>query len=397
MTAGPSPQGIGVCRKPRVMTAIISKPDSQRKLEILSADAQYDLACACGSRDDEHRRRGGDGRWIYPVTLPNGGKSVLFKTLLSNVCAGDCGYCPLREQMDIRRCSLSPERLANIFLDYYNRKKVFGLFLSSAVPVSANAAMDRLNATAGILRKKHRFRGYIHLKIIPGASEAAIEEALSLATAVSLNIETPGEKKLAGLSNKKNYIQDIIEPMKLISRLTARGSRYSKVKQTTQFIVGAAGESDAEIVKYMGGLYDRLRMHRVYFSAYQKGLGDESIPGEQAKLEKPTDMFTREHRLYQVDFLLRKYGFRESDIVFDRKGNLSLTLDPKEAWARSHPELFPVNMNCASDSELLRVPGLGPVTVKRILKRRKAGRIRSIEDMGRVGGRLQKAEKYLVF
>ena len=379
------------------MTAIISKPDSQRKLEILSADAQYDLACACGSRDDEHRRRGGDGRWIYPVTLPNGGKSVLFKTLLSNVCAGDCGYCPLREQMDIRRCSLSPERLANIFLDYYNRKKVFGLFLSSAVPVSANAAMDRLNATAGILRKKHRFRGYIHLKIIPGASEAAIEEALSLATAVSLNIETPGEKKLAGLSNKKNYIQDIIEPMKLISRLTARGSRYSKVKQTTQFIVGAAGESDAEIVKYMGGLYDRLRMHRVYFSAYQKGLGDESIPGEQAKLEKPTDMFTREHRLYQVDFLLRKYGFRESDIVFDRKGNLSLTLDPKEAWARSHPELFPVNMNCASDSELLRVPGLGPVTVKRILKRRKAGRIRSIEDMGRVGGRLQKAGKYLVF
>ena len=379
------------------MTAIISKPDSQRKLEILSADAQYDLACACGSRDDEHRRRGGDGRWIYPVTLPNGGKSVLFKTLLSNVCAGDCGYCPLREQMDIRRCSLSPERLANIFLDYYNRKKVFGLFLSSAVPVSANAAMDRLNATAGILRKKHRFRGYIHLKIIPGASEAAIEEALSLATAVSLNIETPGEKKLARLSNKKNYIQDIIEPMKLISRLTARGSRYSKVKQTTQFIVGAAGESDAEIVKYMGGLYDRLRMHRVYFSAYQKGLGDESIPGEQAKLEKPTDMFTREHRLYQVDFLLRKYGFRESDIVFDRKGNLSLTLDPKEAWARSHPELFPVNVNCASDSELLRVPGLGPVTVKRILKRRKAGRIRSIEDMGRVGGRLQKAEKYLVF
>ena len=379
------------------MTAIISKPDSQHKLEILSADAQYDLACACGSRDDEHRRRGGDGRWIYPVTLPNGGKSVLFKTLLSNVCAGDCGYCPLREQMDIRRCSLSPERLANIFLDYYNRKKVFGLFLSSAVPVSANAAMDRLNATAGILRKKHRFRGYIHLKIIPGASEAAIEEALSLATAVSLNIETPGEKKLAGLSNKKNYIQDIIEPMKLISRLTARGSRYSKVKQTTQFIVGAAGESDAEIVKYMGGLYDRLRMHRVYFSAYQKGLGDESIPGEQAKLEKPTDMFTREHRLYQVDFLLRKYGFRESDIVFDRKGNLSLTLDPKEAWARSHPELFPVNMNCASDSELLRVPGLGPVTVKRILKRRKAGRIRSIEDMGRVGGRLQKAGKYLVF
>lgn len=379
------------------MVGIVSRPGIREKLEILSADAQYDLACACGSTKDEHRRRSGDGKWIYPITLPNGGKSTLFKTLISNVCTNDCKYCPLRERMDVRRCSLRPEGLVSVFLDYYNRRKVFGLFLSSGVLGSADATMDRLNQVARLLRKKHNYRGYIHLKIIPGASDAAIEEAVSLASAVSLNIETPGEKNLAKLSKKKRYIQDIIEPMKLISRLVGRGSKYAGTKQTTQFIVGAAAESDAQIVKYMGGLYNRLKMNRVYFSAYQKGLGDESVAGEGVALERPTDIFVREHRLYQVDFLLRKYGFAESDIVFDENGNLSLTTDPKEVWALRHPERFPVNVNWASRFSLLRVPGLGPVTVGRILERRKAGRIRCIEDVGKVGARLEKARKYLVF
>jgi len=379
------------------MVGVISKPDTQEKLEILSADAQYDLACACSANKDEHRKRSGDGKWIYPVTLPNGGKSVLFKTLISNVCTNDCKYCPLREQMDVLRCSLRPEETAKIFLDYYNQRKVFGLFLSSGVLSSPDATMDRLNGVARLLRKKHGFRGYIHLKIIPGASDAAIEEAVSLSSAVSLNIETPGEKRLKKVSKKKRYIQDIIEPIKLISRLTGRGSRYQRVKQTTQFIVGAAGEPDAEIVKYMYGLYERLKMHRVYFSAYQKGLGDESIAGEQAGQERPVDILMREHRLYQVDFLLRKYGFKESDIVFEKNENLSLTIDPKEAWALRHPEAFPMNINRASRFALLRVPGLGPVTVKRILEQRKAGRIRHIEDVGRVGVRLKKAKQYLTF
>jgi predicted DNA-binding helix-hairpin-helix protein len=378
------------------MVGIISKPGTQEKLQILSADAQYDLACAC-SCNEEGRRRGGDGKWIYPVTLPNGGKSILFKTLISNVCTNDCKYCPLREQEDVRRCTLRPEETTRVFLDYYRQRKVFGLFLSSGVLGSADATMDRLNTTARLLRQRHGFRGYIHLKIIPGASNAAIEEAVSLASTVSLNIETPGEKRLAKLSEKKRYIEDIIEPMKLISRLTARGSKYDRVKQTTQFIVGAAGEPDAEIVKYMFGLYERLKMHRVYFSAYQKGLGDESIASEQVILERPADIFMREHRLYQVDFLLRKYGFSESDIVFDENGNLLLATDPKEAWALRHPERFPVSVNRASKFELLRVPGLGSVTVKRILQRRKQGWIRHIKDVGKVGVRLKKASEYLVF
>ena len=379
------------------MIGVVSRPDTQEKLEVLSADAQYDLACACSCSKDDHRQRGSDGKWIYPVTLPGGGKSILFKTLISNVCTNDCKYCPLRKDMDIRRCSLRPEETAKVFLDYYRQRKVFGLFLSSGVLGSPDATMERLNAIARLLRRKYAFRGYIHLKIIPGASDAAIEEAISLASTVSLNIETPGAKNLAKLSGKKNYIEDIIEPIKLISRLTGRGTKYEKVKQTTQFIVGAAGEADTEIVKYMFGLYDRLRMHRVYFSAYQKGLGDESITGERVELEGPTDVFVREHRLYQVDFLLRKYGFEESDIVFENNGNLSLTIDPKEAWAQGHPEFFPVDANRASKFELLRVPGLGPVTVKRILERRKQTNLKRIEDVGKVGVRLEKARKYLAF
>jgi len=379
------------------MVGIVGKPGTREKLEILSADAQYDLACACGSSKEESRRRNGEGKWIYPITLPNGGKSVLFKTLISNVCTNDCKYCPLRERERIQRCSLGAEETAKVFLDYYKKREVFGLFLSSGVCGSADAAMEKLNLVARLLRKRYGFCGYIHLKIIPGASDAAIEDAVSLASAVSLNIETPGEANLAKLSEKKKYIRDIIEPIKLISRLTGRGAKYEKVKQTTQFIVGAAGESDAEIVKYMWGLYDRLKMHRVYFSAYQKGLGDESIAGEKVKLEEPTDVFVREHRLYQVDFMLRKYGFKESDIVFNKEGNLSLACDPKEAWAQSHPEAFPVNVNRASKWELLRVPGLGPVTISGILERRRKWQIRRIEDLGKVGVRLGKASKYVVF
>jgi predicted DNA-binding helix-hairpin-helix protein len=379
------------------MVGIISRPGTQEKLEILSADAQYDLACACSTTKDEHRRRTSDGKWIYPVTLPNGGRSVLFKTLTSNVCTNDCKYCPLREQMDVRRISLAPEETTKVFLDYFNQRKVFGLFLSSGVLGSPDITMERLNSVARLLRKKHSFKGYIHLKIIPGASDAAVEEAVSLASAVSLNIETPGEKNLAKLSAKKNYIRDIIEPIKLISRLTGRGSRYERVKQTTQFIVGAAGEQDTQIVKYMFGLYERLKMHRVYFSAYQRGLGDSSIAGEQINPENNTDILMREHRLYQVDFLLRKYAFVESDIIFDKDGNLSLETDPKEAWASRHSEYFPLNINKASKLSLLRVPGLGPVTVKRIMEQRKQGRITSIEDVGKTGVRLEKAKKYLTF
>ncbi len=377
------------------MTAIIRQPDTLEKLKILSADAQYDLACACGSTKDEHRRRSQQGSWIYPVTLPEGGRSTLFKVLLSNVCTNDCKYCPLRENQDIRRCSLRPEETVNVFLDYFNRKQVFGLFLSSGVIGTPDATMERINAIARLLRYKHAFRGYIHLKVIPGASPAAITESVSLASAVSLNIETPGAEYLAKVSQKKNYLRDIIAPIRQISELTAKGSRFQRVKQTTQFIVGAAGETDRHIVRYMGGLYDRLNMHRVYFSAYQHGLGEGDLPAETVLQDRHASL-TREHRLYQVDFLMRKYGFKDSEIPFE-SDQLSLTTDPKEAWAKLHPERFPVDINRADRFELLRVPGLGPVAVNRILEVRRQCRISRIETIGRPTKLLNKAKAYLKF
>ncbi|MGA2678777.1 MAG: radical SAM protein [Sedimentisphaerales bacterium] len=403
------------------MTAVISVPDTRQKLEILSADAQYDLACACGCKNDERRRRGAQGRWIYPVTLPNGGTSVLFKTLVSNVCSNDCKYCPLRANQDVRRCTLNEEETVNTFLDYHKRGEVFGLFLSSGVLGTPDATMERLNRIAKILRYRRNYRGYIHLKVIPGASANAIEEAVKLSSAVSLNIETPGAKYLAQLSDKKRFIEDIVEPIKLISRLTGRGNKYHRVKQTTQFIVGAADETDSEIVKYMWGLYDRLNLRRIYFSAYQK-IGEDNSDNlfnrrshslqdlssiaiakedEQSAIRNPQSAintpFVREHRLYQVDFLLRKYGFSESDIIFDQQGNLPLDTDPKESWAKRNPQYFPVNINKASKDELLRVPGLGQITVERILEQRKTSKIKTIDDIGKSTMRLKKANEYLAF
>jgi predicted DNA-binding helix-hairpin-helix protein len=379
------------------MPAVIRTPDTEQKLKILSADAQYDLACACATGQEEHRRRGTQEGWIYPVTLPNGGASVLFKTMISNVCSNDCKYCPLRADQDVRRCTLSEEETVNTFLDYFNRGEVFGLFLTSGVLGTPDATMERLNRVARILRYRRKFRGYIHLKIIPGASANAIEEAVSLSTAVSLNIETPGANHLARLSSRKRFIEDIVEPIKLISRLTGRGNKYERVKQTTQFVVGAAEETDSEIVKYLWGLYDRLNLKRVYFSAYQKGLGDSSIDaGREPRLLR-TDAFMREHRLYQVDFLMRKYGFTESDICFDKKGFLPLKTDPKEYWARFHPDYFPVNVNKASKHQLLRVPGLGEVAVGRILEQRKMANIHNIRDIGKPTRLLEKANEYICF
>lgn len=370
-------------------------PDITEKLSILSQDSQYDLACSCGTKE-EHRHRSKEGKWIYPVFLPNGGKIFLFKTLVSNVCVNDCKYCPLRSEQDKRRCTLEPEELVRTFLEYYRAGKVIGLFLSSGVMGNPDKTMERINAVAQILRKR-QFKGYLHLKIIPGASDSAIEEAVSLATAVSVNIETAGEEHFRKLSANKNYLEDVIQPIKLISKLTQKGSKYSKVKQTTQFVVGASDETDREIVKYCWGLYKRLGLSRIYFSAYQRGLGKPDLPGELSSRSND-DILTREHRLYQVDWLIRKYGFTEDEIPFEQDGNLSLAADPKEIWAKQHPQVFPLDINKADKYELLRVPGFGPVTVNLILRFRQSKiKIRSIEDLGKPGKRLKKAEKYIKF
>ncbi len=367
-----------------------------QKLKILSKDSQYDLACACGTSKLDRRHRGQDGRWLYPVSLPQGGHSVLFKTLMSNACSNDCKYCPLRANANAQRCTLQPEEIAKAFLEYFAKKKVFGLFLSSGIINNPEYTMDRLNTVARILRYKYKFRGYIHLKMIPGASDAAIEDAISLASAVSLNIESPGEKHFKLLSDKKDFSKDIVRPLKLMSKLTSKGEKLSRVKCTSQFIVGASDETDAEIVKYMFGFYNRLKFNRVYFSAYQSGLGDPSIPGEKQFNLKPENILTREHRLYQTDFLIRQYGFSQEDIFCEKDGNLSLEKDPKEVWATNHPELYPVKINSADKEALLRVPGLGPIFVKRILETRRESRITDFENLKIKGKILKKIKKFAV-
>lgn len=370
--------------------------DALEKLKVLSEDSRYDLACACGTARDEHRRRGLDGKWLYPVVLPDGRRSFLLKTLLSNACSSDCKYCPLRSETNVRRCTLRPEEIARVFMEYHRRAKVSGLFLSSAVMGDADYTMDRINAAARILRYKCGFKGYIHLKIIPGASDSAIEDSLSLATAVSLNIETPG-KRHSDLLSSKDYNKDILRPLTLMGRLTGKGMRFSGVKCTTQFIVGASDETDAEIVDSAFRLYDNLNIKRVYFSAYQRGLGRPEIPGERHFFADPEEPFRREHRLYQVDFLRRKYGFKREDIILDAYGNLRPDKDPKEAWADGHPEFYPVRLNTADVNALLRVPGIGPETADRIIRTRRWRRITGLADVGLKGKRFEKIKGYVIF
>ncbi len=378
------------------MALIKRSLDTQEKLSVLSQDSRYDLACACATREDEHRRRSKEGKWIYPVVLPNGGTTYLFKTLLSNECVNNCKYCPLRSGSAATHCTLSPEELTKAFLTYYNNRRVSGLFLSSAVTNNPDATMERINRTALNLRKA-QFRGYIHLKIIPGASDAAIRQSLALASAVSLNIETAGENNFKHLTTTKNYLNDIIRPIRLISRLTAKGSIYGGVKQTTQFVVGASQETDREIIDYSWKLYRELGLSRVYFSAYQRGAGSVELPGEHSGLSNE-DLLTREHRLYQVDWLIRKYGFKADEIPLGPGGNLSLAVDPKEMWAKAHPEFFPVNINKDDTPRLLRVPGIGQMMAERIMAFRESGaRIRSLEDLGRQNKVINKALGYIIF
>lgn len=373
--------------------------DAQEKLKQLAEASRYDLSCACGTPKDDHRQRNRDGTWLYPASLPNGGKSILLKTLMSSACTNDCRYCPLRQNMDVvRRCTLGPEELAEQFMGYVRYQGIHGMFLSSGVMRDADYTMDRMIATAEILRNKYQYRGYLHMKIIPGASDAAIETMLSLASAVSLNVEAPTRRTFETLSRRKNFDHDIVRPMKLISQLTGPGGPYRQVRQTTQFIVGAADENDREIVQATYGMYRRLRLDRVYFSAYQQGLGDANLPGEQRSPSNAGDGLTREHRLYQADFLMRKYGFEADEIPFESDNNLPLHTDPKLRWAQLHPERFPIDLNRAGKKDLLRIPGFGPLTAERVLLLQSHGeRVRSLSELGLKGVRLEKSLPYVQF
>jgi predicted DNA-binding helix-hairpin-helix protein len=387
---------------PDAAAGIIRVVNTEQKLDILADASKFDLACACKFKDEPGRSRGADGRWVYPAVLPSGRKVMLLKTLQSNACVNDCVYCPFNRRRDLARCSLGPDQMARTFMDLLQSNRVSGLFLSSGVPDSPDQTMDRMLGTAEILRHRFAFKGYIHLKVIPGASAACIEQAVRLATRVSVNIEAPSEERLARLSTAKRFYQDIVSTMQTITDLRAQINR--RCHQTTQFVVGAADETDREIVTATARLYERFRMERVYFSAYQDPVaprptqstlfGDAPMPRTRGP---GSEGFVREHRLYQVDFLLRKYGFARQDILFDENGNLALDEDPKTRWAMLHPEFYPVPINTADSSQLLRIPGIGPTGVQRIIQARRQGRIHGPEELRRLCTRSRIATPYVRF
>lgn len=300
----------------------------------------------------------------------------LLRTLTTNVCARDCFYCPFRAGRDARRETFSPDELARIVDQMHRSGIVEGVFLSSGVPTNGDQAMDRIAATAELLRGTYGYEGYLHLKIMPGASDAAIERVVTFADRVSLNLEAPSRHHLARLTSTKDLTRDLLTPLERTRRVIDRIG--AAVSIATQYVVGAAGESDADLLRTTATLYKRWGLARTFYSAFQP-VPDTPLDGREP--ESPV----REHRLYQADHLIHHYGFDVDSLPFDARGHLPLDVDPKLAWARAHPDAFPVEVNTAPRIELLRVPGIGPRGVARLLRARRCQTIRAPRDLARLG------------
>ncbi len=362
--------------------------DIQQKLDLLGGAAQADLACgACG--EGQKRTRDDMGRWIYPAVMPNGKTVKMLKVLQTNACEKDCFYCATRRGRDTQRTTFQPEELANVFDQMHRARLAEAIFLSSGVAGGGTRTMEKMLATADLIRNKFQFRGYLHLKLMPGSEAGTIERALQLADRVSVNLEAPSSEHLAKLSSTKRYTEELLAPLQTARKLIAQNPALAHKTMTTQFVVGAADESDREIVGRTAQLYRDLALARVYFSAFQ--------PVDHTPLDgrSPTPLI-RENRLYQTDFLFRQYGFTFDDLIFDGRGNLSTEADPKMMWATHHPEFFPVELNRASKADLLRVPGIGPTSAQRIVQLRRANTFCAIEQLARVGADEKRAAPFVL-
>jgi predicted DNA-binding helix-hairpin-helix protein len=361
--------------------------DTVEKIELLGRAAQHDLCAACGS--DASRKRDEMDRWIYPVALPDGKRVRLLKVLQTNVCENNCYYCVNRAGRDVPRISFSPEELAGAFDQMHRANLVDGLFLSSGICAGTDRSMDRMIACVELARHHYAFSGYVHLKLLPGASEAHIERAVQLADRVSINLEAPDAEHLAAIAPVKDF-EALTRPLQVVRRLReASGGRLAPAGPTTQFVVGAADESDWDILGMAARLYRDAGLARTYYSAFQP------IPGTPLDNRPPTPTW-REHRLYQSDWLLRYYGFAFDDLVFDPAGNLTREADPKQVYARAHPERYPIEVNRAPREELLRVPGLGPRSVARLVQWRRQGTLRELADLRNAGAVAERAAPYIL-
>lgn len=361
--------------------------DTLEKLRILGGAAKYDVCAATGCNAGSSSGFLGAARDVVCHSfLPDGRCVSLFRVLMTNNCQKDCFYCPNRVQRDVPRTSFQAEELARLFMEFYRRNYVEGLFLSSGVSHMPSTTMNEMINTVELLRYKYKYRGYIHLKVLPGAGYDYIERASSLVTRVSINMEAPNQERLSRLSRTKFLKDDVLRRMKWIKKLQ-RGKAFP-AGQTTQFIVGAAGESDYELLHTVTNLYKEVGLRRAYFSAFQ--------PVAKTPLEglKGTPLL-REHRLYQADILMRQYGFNFEELSFNKENNLSMQVDPKMMIALKHIGKYPLEVNRASYKELLRVPGIGQTSASRIIKARRSFRISSVEELKKMGVVVKRALPFL--
>jgi len=331
---------------------------------------------------------------IVPVQGPGGRVLPLMRVMVSNACSFSCGYCPLRAGRTVRRAALTPEEVGEAFMALHRRGLASGLFLTSGIPGSPVRMMDRMLAAAEWLRRRHGYRGYLHLKLLPGAEPAQVEEAGRLASRLSVNLEAPDDRYLARLAPEKRLREDLLPLLRLSGALSrtarAEGRPETAVPAgvTTQFVVGASGESDREVLSLVADLEREHLLHHAHFSHF--------VPVADTPLEGlPEAPAARERRLYQAEYLLRRYGFGLADLPFDAAGNLPLALDPKGAWAAAHPEAFPVDLLRAPRETLLRVPGVGPRAAARLLVARRQGPPRGERDLARLGVRAAAAAPYV--
>ncbi|MBI2830515.1 MAG: putative DNA modification/repair radical SAM protein [Chloroflexi bacterium] len=366
--------------------------DLMDKLDTLVATAQFDVCGYSGTHSIRRPSNSSPRRFIHRAALPGGGFVCLFKVLLTNVCLNDCGYCVNQIGRDIPRNSFQPEELAKLFMEFYRKRWVQGLFLSSGIGHDATRTMESMVNVVEILRQRHEFKGYIHLKILPGASLDCVEAGCKIADRVSINIEAPTAHHLAKLSRKKDLHNGILERMRWVKQLTATDNNIVPSGQTTQFVVGAAGETDHDILRTTEALYKEIGLRRVYFSAFNPVM-DSRL--EDVRATPPI----REHRLYQTDWLLRVYGFSPGEVglALDHNGNLSLRKDPKLVIAQRQPWLFPVDVNRASYDELLRVPGIGTISAQRIIETRKDHSIFSLEQLRKMKVVTKRATPFIRF
>ncbi|HYF06351.1 MAG TPA: putative DNA modification/repair radical SAM protein [Acetobacteraceae bacterium] len=379
--------------------------DTLRKLEILADAAKYDASCASSGADRRDSRAGGlgstTGMGICHAYTPDGRCVSLLKVLLTNACVFDCAYCINRASSNVRRARFTVEEVAGLTLDFYRRNMIEGLFLSSGIVRSPDYTMEQIVRVARLLRVEHGFRGYIHLKTIPDAAPALLEEAGLYADRLSINIELPREAALKQFAPEKSLpairramggLRLRIEAAKEAKRTERRAPapRFAPSGQSTQMIVGADGSDDATILGTSTALYAGYGLRRVYYSAYSP------IPDASSALPPGAPPLLREHRLYQADWLLRFYGFGVEEILAGGTGGmLDLEADPKLAWALRHRSHFPVDVNRAPREALLRVPGLGKKTVDRILSTRRLRSLR-FDDLARLGASLRKVAPFVV-